>query len=194
MTQGQLKICGTARHHTCIYKSLVGALVSVKSFLPFNTHSNSVLKILLHNILLSLVIFLNLYSKRNVFAIALLSEIKHWFLPCFQQDPVSSSAVFTSLLACKDSILKGLIFTSNFHSVYITSCQKRHFLYVLVFIWGLVPVQSQILLNLQLVPSTVGGYPILWAAMYKVSIILTSWYIRELNLLARIFFILLYVL
>jgi len=72
------------------------------------------------------------------------------------------------------SILKGLIFTSDFHSVYVTSCEKSNFLHVLGFIWGFVPVQSQILLNLQLFPSIIHGYPILWVAMYKVFIILTS--------------------
>lgn len=107
-----------------------------------------------------------------LFLIATLSEIKHWFLPCFQQDPLSSSAVFTSLLNCMDfssySILKGLIFISNFHFVYITSCEKSHFLHVFVLIQGLVLVQSQILLNLQLVPSILNGYPILCIAMYSL--------------------------
>lgn len=72
------------------------------------------------------------------------------------------------------SSLKGLIFTSNFHSVYIITHEKSHLLCVLVFIWGLVAVQSQILLNFQLVPSIANGYFIIEVAVYKVSIILTS--------------------
>lgn len=53
--------------------------------------------------------------------------------------------------------------------------EKSHLLHVFVFIWGLIPVQTQILLNLQLIPGFTDGHPGLWVAMNNSScIILTS--------------------
>lgn len=127
-----------------------------------------------------------------------MSEIKHWFLSCVQQDPVSSSAVYTAVITCMNfssySILKSIIFFFKFSFCVHFHLEKSHLHHVFVFIWGLIPVQRQILLNLQFIPGFIYGHPRFWIAMKNSlsSIPISKIFIHQwIEYCNKVFFILL---